>query len=201
MYLCEKKNMKNSIYLVLFTAIITYSFNAISTASWGIDAAHSRLGFKVTHMGISDANGAFDKVSCNVTTANDKDFADATFDLVAEANSINTGLEARDNHLRSDDFFGVSQYPTIAFKSTSCKKLKGKKYILTGNLSMHGVTKEVMLTATHNGNAKNRAGADVAGFKITGKFNRSDFSIGKDMPVAVVADEIQMEADLEVVKN
>jgi polyisoprenoid-binding protein YceI len=103
--------------------------------------------------------------------------------------------------LRSDDFFAVSQYPTIAFKSTSCKKLKGKKYLLTGNLSMHGVTKEVILTATHNGNAKNRAGADVAGFKITGKFNRSDFSIGKDMPVNVVADEIQMEADLEVVKN
>lgn len=193
--------MKNSIYLVLFTAIIAYSFNAISTASWGIDAAHSRLGFKVTHMGISDANGAFDKVSCNVTTANDNDFADATFDLVAEANSINTGLEARDNHLRSEDFFAVSQYPNIAFKSTSCKKMKGKKYILTGNLSMHGVTKEVMLTATHNGNAKNRAGVDVAGFKITGKFKRSDFSIGKDMPVAVVADEIQMEADLEVVKN
>jgi polyisoprenoid-binding protein YceI len=133
-YLCEKKNMKNSIYLVLFTAFIAYSFNAISTASWGIDAAHSRLGFKVTHMGISDANGAFDKVTCNVTTANDNDFSDATFDLVAEANSINTGLEARDNHLRSEDFFAVSQYPTIAFKSTSCKKLKGKKYLLTGNL-------------------------------------------------------------------
>ena len=86
--------MKNSIYLVLFTAVIAYSFNGISTASWGIDSAHSRLGFKVTHMGISDANGAFDKVSCNVTTANDQDFSDATFDLVAEANSINTGLES-----------------------------------------------------------------------------------------------------------
>ncbi len=194
--------MKNSIYyLVLFVAIIAYSFNAISSASWGIDGAHSRLGFKVTHMGISNANGAFDKVTCNVTTANDKDFVDATFDLTAEANSINTGLEARDNHLRSEDFFAVSQYPTISFKSTSCKKLKGKNYLLKGNLSMHGVTKEVLLNAVHNGNAKNRAGADVAGFKITGKFNRSDFGIGKDMPVSVVADEIQLDADLEVVKN
>lgn len=192
--------MKNSIYLVLFTAIIAYSFNAISTASWGIDAAHSRLGFKVTHMGISDANGAFDKVTCNVTTANDKDFADATFDLVAEANSINTGLEARDNHLRSDDFLELVSIQRLLLNLLHAK-IERKKYILTGNLSMHGVTKEVTLTATHNGNAKNRAGADVAGFKITGKFNRSDFSIGKDMPVAVVADEIQMEADLEVVKN
>jgi len=66
---------------------------------------------------------------------------------------------------------------------------------------MHGITKEVILTATHSGNAKNRAGLDVAGFKITGKFKRSDFGIGKDMPFSVVADEIQLEADLEVVKN
>lgn len=66
---------------------------------------------------------------------------------------------------------------------------------------MHGVTKEVTLTATHNGNAKNRAGIDVAGFKITGKFNRLDFGIGKDMPVAVVSDEINLAADLEVIKN
>ena len=193
--------MKKSTYLFLLIALVAFSFKMISSSSWGIDSAHSRLGFKVVHMGISNANGSFDKVSCNVTTTNDKDFTDATFDLVADANTVNTGLEARDNHLRSEDFFAVSQHPIIAFKSTSCKKVKGKKYLLTGNLSMHGVTKEVMLTATHNGYAKNRAGLDVAGFKITGKINRSDFSIGKDMPVAVVADEIQLEADLEVVKN
>lgn len=187
--------------MAIFLALTTLSFTLFSTSNWGIDAAHSRVGFKVVHMGISDANGAFDKVTCNVNTANDKDFTDATFDLVAETNSINTGLEARDNHLRSEDFFAVSQFPTISFKSSACKKLKGKKYLLTGNLSMHGITKEVILTATHNGNAKNRAGLDVAGFKITGKFKRSDFGIGKDMPFSVVADEIQLEADLEVVKN
>jgi polyisoprenoid-binding protein YceI len=152
-------------------------------------------------MGISDANGAFDKVTCTVTTANDKDFNNATFDLVADASSINTGLEARDNHLKSEDFFAVSQFPNLQFKSTSCTKVKGKKYLIKGNLSMHGVTKEVSLTATHNGNAKNRAGLDVAGFKITGKFNRLDFGVGKDMPVAVVSDEINLTADLEVIKN
>lgn len=193
--------MKNTAYLFLLISLLVFSFKITSSASWGIDSAHSRLGFKVVHMGISDANGSFDKVSCNVTTSNDKDFTDAVFDLVADANSINTGLEARDNHLRSEDFFAVSLYPNIAFKSISCKKVKGKKYLLTGILSMHGITKQVNLTATHNGYAKNRAGVDVAGFKITGKIKRSDFAIGKDMPVAVVADEIQLEADLEVVKN
>lgn len=187
--------------ILIVTAFITFSFALINQGTWNLDTAHSRLGFTAVHMGISDANGAFDKVTCTVTTANDKDFNNATFDLVADASSINTGLEARDNHLKSEDFFAVSQFPNLQFKSTSCTKVKGKKYLIKGNLSMHGVTKEVTLTVTHNGNAKNRAGLDVAGFKITGKFNRLDFGVGKDMPVAVVSDEINLTADLEVIKN
>ena len=186
---------------IVLLAFAAFSFMLLTQGSWTLDAAHSRLGFTAVHMGISDANGAFDKVTCTVTTANDKDFSEASFDLVAEASSLNTGLDARDNHLKSEDFFAVSQYPTIQFKSTSCTKLKGKKYLIKGNLSMHGITKEVSLTATHNGNSKNRAGLDVAGFKITGKFNRLDFGIGKDTPVVVVSDEIKLSADIEVIKN
>lgn len=193
--------MKNSIYALLFVVFIASSFTLLEKLTWGLDAAHSRLGFKVVHMGISDANGAFDKVICKVSSASINDFTDATFELTAEANSINTGLEARDNHLKSNDFFGAETYPSIVFTSTSCKMVKGKKYLLKGNLSMHGVTQEVSLTATHNGNAKNRAGIDVAGFKIKGKFNRLDFGVGKDMPTSIVADEIQVEADLEFVKE
>jgi len=187
--------------IIILSSFMMVFLTLISQGSWILDAAHSRLGFTAVHMGISEANGAFDKFNCTVTTANDKDFADAKFDLVAEASSLNTGLDARDNHLKSEDFFAVSQYPTIQFKSTSCTKLKGKKYLIKGNLSMHGITKEVSLTATHNGNSKNRAGLDVAGFKITGKFNRLDFGIGKDTPVVVVSDEIKLLADIEVIKN
>ena len=187
--------------IIILSSFMMVFLTLISQGSWILDAAHSRLGFTAVHMGISEANGAFDKFNCTVTTANDKDFADAKFDLVAEASSLNTGLDARDNHLKSEDFFAVSQYPTIQFKSTSCTKLKGKKYLIKGNLSMHGITKEVSLTATHNGNSKNRAGLDVAGFKITGKFNRLDFGIGKDTPVVVVSDEIKLSADIEVIKN
>jgi len=191
--------MHKLVVVVLSFSII--SFLWVHQGTWKMDSAHSRLGFKATHLGISDANGAFEKVTCTVTTTNDKDFSGAMFDLTAETNSINTGLEARDNHLRSEEFFAVSQYPNIQFKSSSCTKLKGKKYLLKGNLSMHGVTKEVSLLATHNGNAKNRAGLDVAGFKITGKFKRSDFGIGKALPFSIVSDEVLLEADLEVIKN
>lgn len=192
--------MKTTLVLIALV-FSTFSFVIINQGLWTLDTAHSRLGFTAVHMGISDAHGFFDKVTCTVTSANDKDFSDATFDLVADAATINTGHEARDNHLKSEDFFAVSQYPNIQFKSTSCIKLKGKKYLLKGNLSMHGVTKEVTLVATHNGNTKNRAGLDVAGFKITGKFNRLDFSIGNDTPAAVVSNEITLVADLEVIKN
>jgi polyisoprenoid-binding protein YceI len=193
--------MKKSTFLFIILGIIGFSFVLTNVGQWSIDGAHSRLGFTVNHMGISNANGAFDKVECIVNTVNETDFTGASFELTADANSINTGVEARDNHLRSADFFDVSKYPSISFKSTSCKKLKGKKYLLVGNLSMHGVTKEITLNATHNGNAKNRSGLDMAGFNISGKFNRSDFGIGKDMPVGVVADEINLNADLEVVKK
>lgn len=193
--------MKKITFLFVILGCIGFSFVLTNVGQWSIDPVHSRLGFSVNHMGISNANGAFDKVECTVNTVNETDFVGASFDLMADANSINTGVEARDNHLRSADFFEVSKYPSISFKSTSCKKLKGKKYLLVGNLSMHGVTKEITLNATHNGNAKNRAGIDMAGFNITGTFKRSDFGIGKDMPVAVLADEINLNADLEVVKK
>ena len=105
--------MKKSIFAILFVSLLSFSFGIVLSTSWVLDSAHSRLGFKVLHMGISDANGAFDKVTCSVTTANDQDFVDATFDLTADASSINTGLSARDNHLKSEDFFAVSQYLSL----------------------------------------------------------------------------------------
>lgn len=193
--------MKKTILPLSMLVILLSSFTYVLVQSWTIDAAHSRLGFKVKHMGISDANGSFDKVSSTVTTVNDADFNGATFELTAEANSINTGLEARDNHLKSDDFFAAAKFPTLQFKSTSCKKLKGNTYQIIGNLTMHGISKEVTLEATHNGNAKNRAGADVAGFYIFGKINRLDFGVGKDTPLAVVENTVTLQADLEFVKN
>lgn len=193
--------MKKIILPVSAALLVLCSFTYSVMQSWSIDSAHSRLGFKVKHMGISDANGAFDKVTCSVNTANDVDFNGATFEMTIDANSINTGLDARDNHLMSDDFFAVSKFPTLQFKSTSCKKMKDNKYQITGALTMHGITKEVTLDATHNGNAKNRAGSDIAGFYISGKINRLDFEVGKDMPLAVVENSVLLQADLEFVKN
>jgi polyisoprenoid-binding protein YceI len=151
-------------------------------------------------MEISETVGQFDKFDVKITTPN-ADFSDATIELTAEAKTVNTYLSMRDDHLRSADFFDVEKHPTITFKSTSVKKAKGNNYVIKGNFTMHGVTKTVVLAGVHNGTTKNRAGADLAGLKISGLIKRSEYGVGVSMPNSVVADEIYLNADLEVSKN
>jgi len=186
--------------ITLSVAFALVSFVVLEVGSWSLDAGHSRLGFTVKHMGVSETVGQFDKFDVKITTPN-ADFTGATLELTAEAKTINTYLSMRDDHLRSADFFEVDKYPTITFKSTSVKKLKGNKYAITGDFTMHGVTKTVVLAAVHAGTTKNRAGADLAGLKVTGVIKRSEYNVGATLPNTVVADEIYLNADLEVVKN
>jgi len=188
------------LFISLSVAFALVSFVVLEAGSWSLDAGHSRLGFTVKHMGVSETVGQFDKFDVKVTTHN-ADFSGATIELTAEAKTINTYLSMRDDHLRSADFFEVEKYPTITFKSTSVKKAKGNKYVITGNFTMHGVTKTVVLAGTHSGTTKNKAGNDLAGLKITGMVKRSEYGVGATMPNSVVADEVYLNADLEVVKN
>ena len=188
------------ILITLSAALALVSFVVLDAGSWSLDAGHSRLGFTVKHMEISETVGQFDKFEVKITTPN-ADFSDATIELTAEAKTVNTYLSMRDDHLRSADFFDVEKHPTITFKSTSVKKAKGNNYVIKGNFTMHGVTKTVVLAGVHNGTTKNRAGADLAGLKISGMIKRSEYGVGVTMPNTVVADEIYLNADLEVSKN
>jgi polyisoprenoid-binding protein YceI len=188
------------ILITLSAALALVSFVLLDAGSWSLDAGHSRLGFTVKHMEISETVGQFDKFDVKITTPN-ADFSDATIELTAEAKTVNTYLSMRDDHLRSADFFDVEKHPTITFKSTSVKKAKGNNYVIKGNFTMHGVTKTVVLAGVHNGTTKNRAGADLAGLKISGLIKRSEYGVGVSMPNSVVADEIYLNADLEVSKN
>ena len=196
----NRKTIRKKVILSISAGLALMSFVILEAGTWGLDAAHSRLGFTTTHMGVSEANGQFDKFDVKIS-ATKEDFSDAVIELTAEAKSINTGLSMRDDHLRSGDFFDVEKFPTITFKSTTVKKGKGNKLAIVGDLTMHGVTKTVVLVGKHNGTTKNRAGAPLAGFKMTGLVKRSDFGIGATMPTAVVADEVFLNADLEVSKN
>lgn len=188
------------ILITLSAALALVSFVVLDAGGWSLDAGHSRLGFTVKHMEISETVGQFDKFDVKITTPN-ADFSDATIELTAEAKTVNTYLSMRDDHLRSADFFDVEKHPTITFKSTSVKKAKGNNYVIKGNFTLHGVTKTVVLAGVHNGTTKNRAGADLAGLKISGLIKRSEYGVGVTMPNTVVADEIYLNADLEVSKN
>lgn len=188
------------IFITISVVFALVSFVVLESGSWSLDAGHSRLGFSVKHMEISETVGQFDKFDVKITTPN-ADFSGATIEFTAEAKTVNTYLSMRDDHLRSADFFDVEKYPTITFTSVSVKKAKGNNYVITGNFTMHGVTKTLILTGVHNGTTKNRAGADLAGLKISGMVKRSEYGVGATLPNTVVADEIYLNADIEVSKN
>ena len=121
---------------------------------WKNDKMHSKLKFTVTHLLVSDVDGLFKNFDVTIT-ATKPDFSDAVFELSADAASINTEVEMRDNDLKSANFFDVATYPKITFKSTSIKPDGQNKYKLTGNLTMHGVTKSVTMDLWYRGTTEN----------------------------------------------
>jgi polyisoprenoid-binding protein YceI len=182
-------------------AAVFFSFTVVTNTEWTNDKAHTKVGFSVTHLMISDVEGSFKNVTIKLTSTN-ADFTDAMVEFSAEAGSINTDNEMRDNDLKSAKFFDVAQFPTVTFKSTSFKKTnEANTYIVKGNLTMHGITKPATLTAIARTGVHPMSKKDVAGFKISGTVRRSDFGIGTGMPTAVVSDEVQIDANAEFSKN
>lgn len=182
---------------VLFSFLVL-SLTIFAQTTWKSDPYHSKLGFTVTHLGIADVPGHFDKF--DVTIKSEKaDFSDAQVEMTAQVSSINTRIEPRDNHLKSADFFDAEKYPVMTFKSTSIKKLSKNRYQLTGNLTLHGVTKPVTVIMVHRGTTANpnANGAPVAGIQITGVIKRSDFAIGNGFPSPMISDDVRIKADGE----
>jgi polyisoprenoid-binding protein YceI len=186
------------------TAIITTAFLLLAGAgfsqTWNWDKAHSQLNFGVAHNTISEIDGTFSTASATITASKD-DFSDATVELTADVNSINTGVEQRNNHLKSPAFFDAAKFGTLTFKSTSFKKTGDKSYEVTGDLTLHGVTKSVTLKAVLNGTIVSpQSKKTIAGFKVTGTVKRTDFGIGTDFPTTVVGDDVQLNANAEFIK-
>ena len=182
---------------LFFAVILLLQISAFAqTTTWKNDKMHSKLKFTVTHLLVSDVDGLFKNFDVTITT-NKPDFSDAIFELSADAASINTEVDMRDNDLKSANFFDVTTYPKITFKSTSIKPDGQNKYKLTGNLTMHGVTKPVTMDLWYRGTTQNSMGKKAAGFKLTGNLKRSDFQIGSNTPSAIVSDEIEIKADGE----
>ena len=183
---------------IIFSAfLLLTAFTTLNNIIWKSDDPHSQLGFTGTHLGIADVSGTFNDF--DVTVASSKpDFSDAVFELTAKIASIDTRVEARNNHLKSADFFDAEKYPTLNFKSTGIKKVEGNKYKLTGNLTLHGVTKPVTMDLLYKGTVENpMSKKQTAGFQVTGVIKRSDFNVGNGFPAPMISDDVTIKADGE----
>ena len=182
-------------------AFLVLSAFTFINGSWKNDPAHSQLAFTVTHLGISNVSGTFNDFHAEVKTSK-PDFSDASFELVANAASIDTRVEARNTHLKSADFFEVEKYPTLTFKSTSLKKAGKNQFKLGGDLTIRGVTKPVVLDLTYNGTIENpMTKKPVTGFTLSGTIKRSDFGIGPKFPAPMISDEVRINASGEFAQN
>jgi polyisoprenoid-binding protein YceI len=187
------------------TAIITSAFMLLASAgfaqTWNWDGAHSQLNFGITHNTINEIDGTFSSVKATCTATKD-DFSDASVELSADVSTINTGNEQRNNHLKSEAFFDATKFGTLTFKSSSFEKVSDKHYKLSGTLTLHGVSKPVVLDVVYNGTVSNpMSKKPTAGFKITGVIKRSDFGIATNFPTTVVSDEVMLNANAEFVKG
>ncbi len=184
------------------SALILSLFLAVSALAqvetWQIDPAHTASQFAARHLGISTVRGAFTKTTGTVQY-DPADLSKTAIDVTIDATSLNTRVEMRDNDLRSDKFFDVQKFPTITFKSKRAEAAGKGKLKVTGDLTIHGVTKEVVLDVDGPaGPVKDPRGNTHMGASATTTIKRSDFGVSA-LP-AMIGDEVQITLDVEMVK-
>ncbi len=186
---------------ILLVMLVFAAGSAMAQTTWSIDKAHSKIGFSIPHMAISEVEGNFKDFDASVVSkAADFNGAEVTFS--AKTASIDTDNERRDNHLKSPDFFDAEKNPELSFKGNLVKQ--GGKYKLKGDLTMHGVTKPVEFDVTYGG-TMNTGRGEKAGFKISGKINRQDFGLtwANKTPTGelVVGDEVDIKGKIKLDKK
>lgn len=188
-------------------AVLALTIGVKAQSNWNVDASHSKLGFAVTHMMVSETEGKFKVYEGKVASVKpDADFTDAKVEFSVDAASINTDDEKRDGHLKSADFFDVEKFPKITFVSKSMKpgKVKGT-YVLVGDLTMHGVTKTITLTAIGASKiVKDPYGMERYAFKVTGTINRKEFGLGWNAALeaggVAVSEIVRLDINIEITK-
>jgi polyisoprenoid-binding protein YceI len=172
--------------------------------AWQIDTAHTSTQFAVKHMMVSTVRGQFNKTSGTVTW-DGKDFSTAVVDVVIDAASINTRETRRDDHLRSADFFDVAKYPTLTFKSTKIQPAGAGKLRMSGDLTMHGVTKPVTLDVEGPSAPLKEQNGTRVGASATTTVKRSDFGLTWNRAIeaggVAVSDEVVITIDIEMVNR
>src|SRR5205085_950078 len=170
--------------------------------TWTIDPVHSEIGFSVRHMMVSKVRGKFQKFSGEIVTAENPLESAATAEI--DLSSIDTGNAQRDDHLRSADFFEVDKHPTMSYRTTGIR-LDGDGYLVDGELTLKGVTRQVPLHVEVNGFGPDAYGGTRAGFTATAEINRHDFGVNRNAAIetggVVVADKVTIHLEIEAVLN
>ena len=195
--------MKKSLIAFGFAAILAAATQA-QTTTWQLDPAHSNAQFSVRHLGISNVQGEFTKLTGTVQL-DDQDISKSTVNATIDVNSLDTRVQNRDNDLKSDHFFDVGKFPTITFQSTKIVSTGEGTAKMTGNLTLHGVTKEVTFDVTGPTKVIQVMGTR-RGASATTKINRQDFGMvfmSNAMPGGdqMIGDTVTITLDIELVKK
>ncbi len=176
----------------------------MANTKWVIDTTHSEVQFKVKHMMISTVTGYFSSFNSTVETEGD-DFTTAKVEFTADLSSISTNNEQRDTHLKTSDFFDAENHPQIRFVSSKLEKIDDENYILHGDLTIRGTTKQVELKVQYGGMIQDPWGSTRAGFTVDGKVNRKEYGLNWNSVTEaggiVVSDEVRLHVNCEFVKQ
>jgi len=192
--------------IALLSTIIALALPALASATvWNIDPDHSNVGFKVRHLMVSNVKGSFDKHSGTVDI-NDKDITKSKVNVTIDTNSINTNVQKRDEHLRSAEFFDVAKFPTMTFASKKVAKNGKNRLMVTGDLTLHGVTREVVLAVDGlSKESKDPWGNIRLGATASTSINRKDFGLvwNKTLETGGVAvgEEVNITLEIEMIKS
>ena len=175
-----------------------------AVATYTVDPAHSEIGFQVRHLGFSRVRGYFGDYEATVHLDPDQ-LSTLQVEATIQADSITTGDEKRDTHLRSEDFFEVETYPELTFESTGVQNVSGDSFELNGNLTIHGVTKPVTLKGTYLGAGKDPWGGERVGFEASTKINRKDFGLNWNTVLesggVLVSEKVEILLDVQAVRQ
>lgn len=187
--------MRNTLRVPVLIACFFSRLDRLPAAeAYKVDPVHSSVVFKVKHMETTNFYGRFNEVSGSFVI-DEQTPAKSSVEIQVKAESIDTANAKRDQHLKGPDFFNVKQFPLISFKGKQVKKSEDGVYIVTGDLTLHGVTREVTIRVDRTGAGKGPGGVAIAGFEALIKLKRSDY--GMNFMVGPLGDEVQIIVSLE----
>ena len=175
----------------------------MAKVKWTLDPAHSNIDFSIRHLMIAKVKGAFESFEADIE-ADPEDLTTADVTFTIDLSSVNTRSEDRDNHLRSEDFFEVEKYPNMTFQSKQFVRKGDGEYEVTGDLSLHGVTRSETFSLTFEGASKDPWGNEKVGFSGEGKINRSDYGLTWNAALetggVMVGDEVKVTFEVQAAK-